>query len=156
MSKKIIKMNESVLHSLIKESISKVLSEMDEGKYTNNKKFFNGGVGKVGPGSHAFKKTNPEADEKALEKHNARVDKHVPDIMSPDKLKARETQQETGKRSGMPLDSFPDTIQGKLKNKYKQVSESDLHRIVKESVKRVLMEEQGYFANEEPHNDSIK
>ena len=32
-----------------------------------------------------------------------------------------------------------------------RLTESELHRIVKESVKRVLMEEQGYFANEEPY-----
>lgn len=152
MGKKVIKMNESVLRSLIKESISRVISEMDEGKYSNNKPFFHGGVRDVKPGEKAFKHTNPGADEKALEKHNARLDKHLPDMMDSDKLKAREAQIRSSERGGMPRENFKDTLEGKLKNKkqeYKQVSESDLHRIVKESVQRVLMEEQGYFANEE-------
>ena len=143
MSKRVVKMNESVLHRLIKESISRVISEMDEGKYSNNKPFFHGGVRDVKPGEKAFKHTNPGADEKALEKHNARMDKHLPDIMNSDKLKAREAQVRSSKRGGMPRENFKDTLEGKLKNKkqeYKQVSESDLHRIVKESVQRVLRE----------------
>ena len=127
--------------------------KIDEGKYSNNKPFFHGGVRDVKPGEKAFKHTNPGADEKALEKHNARLDKHLPDIMKPDKLKAREAQIKSSKRGGMPRENFKDTLEGKLKNKkqekYKQVSESDLHRIVKESVQRVLMED--YFASEEPY-----
>lgn len=153
MSKKVIKMNESVLRSLIKESINKVISEMDEGKYSNNKPFFHGPVRDVKPGEKAYKHLNPEKNEEALEKHNTRVDKHLPDIMNPDdKLKAREAQIKSSERGGMPRENFKDTLEGELKNKkreYKQVSESDLHRIVKESVKRVLMED--YFASEEPN-----
>ena len=144
MSKKVIKMNESALHSLIKESIGGVISEMDEGKYTNNKDFFEGAGGrKAHKGEHVYKHTNPGANEKALEKHNARVGKHLPAIMDSDKLKAREAQIGSSKRSGMSRENFQDTLEGKLKNKkqeYKQVSESDLHRIVKESVKKVVNE----------------
>jgi len=143
MSKKVIKMNESVLRSLIKESISRVISEMDEGKYSNNKPFFHGGIRDVKPGEKAFKHTNPGADEKALEKHNARVDKHLPDMMDSDKLKAREAQIKSSERGGMPRENFKDTLEGELKKnkqEYKQVSESDLHRIIKESVSRVLNE----------------
>ena len=157
MSKKVIKMNESVLRSLIKESISKVISEMDEGKYSNNKPFFHGAIRDVKPGEKAFKHTNPGADEKALEKHNARVDKHLPDMMDSDKLKAREAQIKSSERGGMPRENFKDTLEGELKKnkqEYKQVSESDLHRIVKESVNRVL-EEQGYFITNN-NNDSNK
>ena len=157
MSKKVIKMNESALHSLIKESISKVISEMDEGKYSNNKPFFHGGVRDVKPGEKAFKHTNPGADEKALEKHNARMDKHLPDMMDSDKLKRREAQIRSSERGGMPRENFKDTLEGELKKnkqEYKQVSESDLHRIIKESVNRVL-EEQGYFITNN-NNDSNK
>ena len=144
MSKKVIKMNESALHSLIKESIGRVISEMDEGKYSNNKPFFHGPVRDVKPGEKAYKHLNPEKNEEALEKHNARLDKHLPDIMNPDdELKAREAQIKSSKRGGMPRENFKDTLEGKLKNKkqeYKQVSESALNRIIKESVKRVLRE----------------
>lgn len=143
MSKRIVKMNESVLRSLIKESISRVISEMDEGKYSNNKPFFHGGIRDVKPGEKAFKHTNPDKDEDALEKHNARLDKHLPDMMDSDKLKAREAQIKSSKRGGMPRENFKDTLEGKLKKnkqEYKQVSESDLHRIVKESVQKIIKE----------------
>ena len=37
MNKKLIRLTESDLHRIVKESVNRILSEMNEGKYVNNK-----------------------------------------------------------------------------------------------------------------------
>lgn len=114
MAKRLIRLTEGDLHNIIKESVKRILRE---GKFDNNKPFFNGPSGKIGPGVHAYKFANPDADASALDKHNERALKYFSDITGKDELDDRQNELEMSRETGMPPHMYADTIQGKLRSK---------------------------------------
>ena len=113
--KKLIRLTESDLHRIVKESVKRILGEMDEGKFVNNKSFFNNfdNSGKAGKGEVTWKFTNRDKDPKALEKHNRRAKEHNSNL---DKLASREAQLKDSKKTGTPPIAYDDTIEGKWRD----------------------------------------
>ena len=119
MGKQIIRLTESDLHQMVKESVNKILKEMDEGKFANNKPYFNNTsiTGKASKGQHVPDFMNTDKDPKAIEKHNERALQHYPDITGQDELAARQKELNMSKETGKPPHMFANTIQGKLGQK---------------------------------------
>ncbi len=118
MRKKLVRLTESDLHRIVKESVNRVLKEMEEGKITNNKPYFNASFDrKASKGQYAPDFMNTDKDPKAIEKHNERALQHYPDITGHDELAARQKELNMSKETGKPPHMFADTIQGKLGQK---------------------------------------
>jgi hypothetical protein len=82
MAKKLIRLTESDLHRIVKESVNRILNEMDEGKVVNNKPYFKSSwsEGEL-PAEPGMKAVVPEDDPIEAEKariHNERVPKNDP------------------------------------------------------------------------------
>lgn len=119
--KKIIRLTEDDLRRIVKESVQRIITEMDEGKIVNNKPYFNNleGTGKVSKGQSTWAYTNKDKDPLALKKHNERAKEfkidntdNFPYRAPRDPLAARERQLKSGDKYG------PNTLKGKLLKKH--------------------------------------
>ena len=110
MNKKLIRLTESDLHRIVKQSVKRILREMDEGKVVNNKSYFRNldDSGVAEKGDSVWKYTNRDKSPEELEKHNKRAKNYK---MNNDPLALRKHQLDS-----MDFDG-PNTIQGKLRRK---------------------------------------
>ena len=110
MNKKLIRLTESDLHRIVKESVSRIISEMDEGKYTNNKPYFNGETDYINP------RRNPTKDPKEIEKHNERVTNRKNQRIDP--LARRQNSIDTAQEFGIEREDMPSTLERAIDNKH--------------------------------------
>ena len=121
MAKKLIRLTESDLHRIVKESVNRILNEMDEGKVVNNKPYFKSswsdGEFQAGPGVTA---AVPEDDPIEAEKariHNERVPKNDPwKFKDSDPLAHRQKSIEYCKTHGCDPASVGNTVQSMVRN----------------------------------------
>ena len=85
--KQMIRLTESDLHRIVKESVERILNEVDEGKIVNNKPHFKADKC-YGRGNNSFAKKgefapgylNMDKDTLALRKHNERAKKYIGNV----------------------------------------------------------------------------
>jgi hypothetical protein len=72
MNKKLIRLTESDLHKIVKESVNRILSEMNEGKYVNNKPYQ--GKDPIAMGKHKERAINRMKHRDPLEVRKQSID----------------------------------------------------------------------------------
>ena len=127
MAKKLIRLTEGDLHRIVKESVQRILNEMEEGKIVNHKPYFSGEYGGTvkpgqtgyGPSYHnQFASDDEEVERAKNDKHNTRkynveyTNGYTWDKTGFDPLAARAQQVQMAKETGKDPSVYPHTIQG--------------------------------------------